>query len=330
MLAEFWGVTAAGNWEGTNVLHRTGTAEPPPGLVERGRTALLAARSRRVRPARDDKQLAAWNGLALRALGHATLVLDDPRYAAATRALVAFIETQLVREGDRLWRTARDGRAHTPAFCEDYLAIADGLLTAHAALGEPAPLQLAQRLVATALREFWDADAGTFVDTSSEHERTVAQPRGLVDNATPSANSLGADVLLRLALLTDDESLAERARSILRAVAPALERQPSAFGRMLCAADRLLGEQIDVVVAGDQRSDDARALRHAAAAPYAPDLVLTGVADTDHHASWPLYVGKAARDGRATAYACRGYACDEPTTDPARLGAQVRALSPTP
>ena len=151
MLAEFWGVTAAGNWEGTNVLHRTGTAEPPPGLVERGRTALLAARSRRVRPARDDKQLAAWNGLALRALGHATLVLDDPRYAAATRALVAFIETQLVREGDRLWRTARDGRAHTPAFCEDYLAIADGLLTAHAALGEPAPLQLARRLVATAL-----------------------------------------------------------------------------------------------------------------------------------------------------------------------------------
>ncbi len=329
MLAEFWGVTAAGNWEGTNVLHRTGTAEPPPGLVARGRTALLAARSRRVRPARDDKQLAAWNGLALRALGHATLVLDDPRYAAATRALVAFVETQLVREGDRLWRTARDGRAHTPAFCEDYLAIADGLLTAHAALGEPAPLQLAQRLVAAALREFWDGEAGTFVDTSSEHERTVAQPRGLVDSATPSANSLGADVLLRLALLTDDESLAERARSILRAVAPALERQPSAFGRMLCAADRLLGEEIDVVVAGDQQSDDARALRHAAAAPYAPDLVLTGVVDTDSHAGWPLYVGKAARDGRATAYACRGYACDEPTSDPERLGAQVRELSPT-
>ncbi len=158
------------------------------------------------------------------------------------------------------------------------------------------------------------------MDTSSEHERTVAQPRGLVDNATPSANSLGADVLQRLALLTGDETLADRAGSILRAVAPALERQPSAFGRMLCAADRLLGEQIDVVVAGDQRSDDARALRRAAAAPYAPDLVLTGVADTDPHATWPLYVGKAVSGGRATAYACRGYACDEPTTDPARLG----------
>ena len=234
-----------------------------------------------------------------------------------------------MREGDRLWRTARDGRAHTPGFCEDYLAIADGLLTAHAAVGEAAPLQLARRLVETALREFWDPEAGTFVDTSSEHERTVAQPRGLVDNATPSANSLGADVLQRLALLTGDETLAGRAGSILRAVAPALERQPSAFGRMLCAADRLLGEQIDVVVAGDQRSDDARALRRAAAAPYAPDLVLTGVADTDQHATWPLYVGKAVSGGRATAYACRGYACDEPTTDPARLGTQVQGLAAT-
>jgi uncharacterized protein len=326
-LAAVWGVTSEGNWEGTNVLHRPAAAEPTPELVDRGRTLLLAARSERIRPARDDKQLAAWNGLALRALGHAALVLDEQRYADAARALVGFVEAQLVREGDRLWRTARDGRAHTPAFCEDYLAIADGMLTAHAALGEPAPLQLARRLVVTALRDFWDEKAGTFVDTSSEHDRTVAQPRGLADSATPSANSIGADVLQRLAVLTGDEMLASRARSILRAVAPALERQPSAFGRMLCAADRLLGEQIDVVVAGDQRSDDARALRHAAAAPYAPDLVLTGVADDDPHAAWPLYAAKVARDGRPTAYACRGYACDEPTTEPSRLAAQVQALA---
>ena len=255
LLAAYWGVTAGGNWEGTNVLHLPGVADPPPELIERGRSALLAARSRRTRPARDDKQLAAWNGLALRALAHAALVLDEPRYADATRALVGFVDKQLLREGDRLWRTSREGRAHTPGFCEDYLALADGLLTAHAALGEPGPLLLARRLVETALRDFWDDDGGTFVDTSSEHDRTVAQPRGLVDNATPSANSIGADVLQRLALLTGDEAMARRAGSILRAVAPALERQPSAFGRMLCAADRLLGEPIDVVVAGDQRSD---------------------------------------------------------------------------
>ncbi|MGQ0607599.1 MAG: thioredoxin domain-containing protein [Chloroflexota bacterium] len=332
-LAAYRSVAEEGNWEGTNVLHRSGRAAARDELVERGRAALFAARSDRTRPARDDKQLAAWNGLALRALGHAALVLGDERYAAAARALIGFVEAQLVRDGDRLWRTARGGRAHTPAFCEDYLALADGLLTAHAAIGEASPLLLARRLVETAMRDFWDPDGGTFVDTSSEHDRTVAQPRGLIDNATPSANSIGADVLQRLALLTGDEEMPRRAQSILRAVAPALERQPSAFGRMLCAADRLLGDQIDVVVAGEPGSDDAHALREAAAAPYVPDLVLTGIADGDPQASWPLFVGKAARDGRVTAYACRGHACDEPTQNPSRLADQVRAFvnrSPRP
>jgi hypothetical protein len=329
LMAAHWGATVAGNWEGTNVLHLPRTAgAPPEALVARARATLLAARSVRTRPARDDKQLAAWNGLALRAIAHAALVLREPRYEAATRGLVGFIESQLKRDGDRLWRTARDGRAHTPGFAEDSLAVADGLLVAHAALGEAGPLALARRLVDRALTEFWDPDGGTFVDTSSEHDRTVAQPRGLVDNAVPSANSLGADVLQRLALLTADESYARRARSILRTVAPALDRQPSAFGRMLCAADRQLGAPVDVVVAiGTPDEPDGRDLRQAAATPYVPDLVLTGVAAGDEHAGWPLYAGKAASAGRATAYACRGYACDEPTPDPRRLEEQVRGLA---
>ncbi len=219
------------------------------------------------------------------------------------------------------------GRAHTPAFAEDYLAVADGLLEAHAALADAESLHLAHRLVATALREFWDDEGGTFLDTSDEHDRTVVRPRGLVDNATPSANSIGADVLQRLALLTGDEALARRSQSILRAVSPALERQPSAFGRMLSAADRLLGEQVDVVVAGPPAAPDAVTLREAAIAPFVPDLVLTSVAEGDAHAAWPLYAGKGVRDGRSMAYACRGYACDEPTAEPSRLTEQVRTLA---
>jgi uncharacterized protein len=326
LLADYWGLTAAGNWEGTNVLHRVAGADAPARVVERGRSALLAARAPRTRPARDHKQLAAWNGLALRALAHAALVFGDERYAAATEDLVAFIEGQLLRDDDRLWRTARDGRAHTPAFAEDYLAVADGLLVAHGALGSAGPLLLARRLADRAVAEFWDETSGTFLDTSEEHDRTVAQPRGLVDNATPSANSLAADVLQRLALLTGEASYARRADAILRAISPALDRQPSAFGRMLCAADRRLGEPIDVVVAG--RPDDGRPLRQSAARPYVPDLVLTAATDGDEHESWPLHAGKVARDGLATGYACRGYACDEPTHDPARLSEQVLGLAP--
>ncbi len=328
-LEAYWGVEERGNWEGTNILHRTGSELLDEGLEARARSALLARRASRVRPGRDDKQLAAWNGLALRAFAHAALVLRDARYAEATRSLASFIGSHLIRDGDRMWRTVRDGRAHTPGFSEDYLAVADGLLGAHAALGEAEPLHLAQRLVGTVVRDFFDEASGTFNDTSDEHDRTVAQPRGLVDNATPSANSVGADVLQRLALLTADEAMARRAQAILRAVAPALDRQPSAFGRMLSAADRLLGEQLDVVVAGPPDGADARALRESAAEPFVPDLVLTAVQVGAPHAEWPLYEGKAARGGAATAYACRGYACDEPTSDAGRLGEQVRVLGAT-
>ncbi len=326
--AAFWGVTPGGNWEGTNVLTRSGGAQVATEVIERARGALLAARAERVRPGRDDKQLASWNGFALRALAHAAVVLDEPRYLAATRELAAFVREHLIRDEDHVWRTVRDGRAHTPGFCEDYFALADGLLAAHAAGGAAESLLLARRLAETAIREFWDDDAGTFVDTSAEHDRTVAQPRGLMDNATPSANSLGADVLARLALLTGDETMMRRARSIVRAVGASLERYPSAFGRMISAADRLLGEPVDVVVASEPGSDAGNALRVAAGRPYVPDLVLTAVAPGDEHADWPLYAGKGMRDGQATAYACRGYACDEPTSDPERLAAQVRGLVP--
>ncbi len=152
----------------------------------------------------------------------------------------------------------------------------------------------------------------------------------MVDNATPSANSLGADVLQRLALLTGDEVLMRRARSILRAVAPALERQPSAFGRMLSAADRSLAAPIDVVVAGVADSTTSRALREAAVQPFVPDLVLSSVAAGDPHADWPLHAGKVARHADATGYACRGYTCDEPTSDPDRLAAQAGSLAGRP
>jgi uncharacterized protein YyaL (SSP411 family) len=325
-LAAFWGVTRRGSWEGTNVLHRAG---PNPGdeLVQRGRDALRAARAGRTRPARDDKQVAAWNGLALRALAHAAAVLGEPRYVDATAELVRFVERELVHDGERVWRTTRDGVARTPGFAEDYVNLADGLLAAHAALGTTGPLLRAERLVRTALRDFWDPEGGTLVDTSADHDDLGIRPRGLLDGATPSANSVAADILVRLALLTGDASLEERARSILRAAGPLLDRQPSAFGRMLAAADRMLGSRVDVVVAAPEPDSAAAvALRRVAAARYVPDLVIAGVAPGDPHAAWELFAGKVATDGAATAYACRGTACDAPTGDGARLDEQVAAL----
>jgi uncharacterized protein len=326
-LAAYWGVAEGGNWEGRSILHVAGPERPPNDLLDGARRALLTTREQRVRPGRDDKQLAAWNGMALRALGAAALVLGDDRFADGARSCAQFIRARLLREDGRLWRTARDGAAHTPAFSEDYAHVADGLLAAYAALGDPADLELAAALMDRAVADFWDEASGTFFDTSDEHDRIVARPRSLIDGATPSANAVAADVLLRLALLTGQADHDRRARSILGAAAPALDRHPIQFGRMLAAADRALSEPIDAVIAGDPDDPRAVRLRRAAAAPYLPDLVIAPLPGGAAIADWPLFAGKGERDGTPTAYVCRSYACDEPTTDPDRVRAQVEALA---
>ncbi len=328
LLAAYWGVTPEGNWEGRNVLHRpTDAPAAPDELVERGRLALLAARELRPRPGRDDKQLASWNGMALRAIALAGLVLEDPRHLEATRRLVGFIRDRLLRDENRLWRTSREGTSHTPGFAEDYANVADGLLAAYAALGEEELLLLAAAIMERAVADFWDEASGTFFDTSAEHDATYTRPRSLIDNATPSANSVAADVLLRLALLTGDADADRRARRILRTAAPAVERQPSAFGRMLCAIDRSLSEPMDAVVAGRAADPVAIGLRQAVARVYAPDLVIAPREPGGGLEGWELFSAKAMLDNRPTAYVCRGYACEEPTTDSERASEQVRALS---
>jgi hypothetical protein len=180
--------------------------------------------------------------------------------------------------------------------------------------------------MARAVAEFWDEGSGTLFDTGAEHDRTVARPRSLIDSAVPSANAVAADVLLRLALLLGEPDHDRRARSILRAVAPALERQPTAFGRMLSATDRALGEPLDAVVAGEPGDERALTLRRAVARPYAPDLVIAPLAPGSRLEAFPLFTDKRTRDGAAVAYVCRGYACDEPTSDPDRAAAQVAGL----
>ncbi|MEO8247477.1 MAG: hypothetical protein ABI622_10205, partial [Chloroflexota bacterium] len=327
-----WGVTAAGNWEhGRNVLHRPPRVGLDEGLAARARVALRAIRGTRVHPGRDDKQLAAWNGLALRALAHAALLLDDDDgvLAGATADLVRFVDQHLMRDGDRLWRTVRDGRAHTAGFGEDYLLLADGLLAAHAALGAAAPLLLARRLVERAIADLWDDEAGVFAETGPEHESGIARVRSLVDGAMPSTNSVAADLLPRMALLTGDVELERRARRIMRSVVPALDRQPTMFGRMLSAADRSFRPPVDaVVVSASAHDPTAMALRRAVARPYVPDLVLATVAPDDPTRGWSIFEGKVAISGRSTAYVCRGYACEAPTIDAATAARQVVEFSP--
>ena len=186
-------------------------------------------------------------------------------------------------------------------------------------------LLVARQLMDRAIADFWDDEAGAFWDTSDAHEAIVARPRSLIDGATPAGNSVAADIMLRLTLLTGEPDYDRRARSILRIAGDALDRQPQLFGRMLCAVDRSLGEPIDVVVAASP-GEGGEELRAAALMLYSPDLVIAGLSPGDETGSWPLFIDKRPLDGRPTAYICRGYACLAPTHDPAEVERQISEL----
>jgi uncharacterized protein YyaL (SSP411 family) len=335
-LAErFWDVTERGNFEGRNILH---VPRPPEvvaaefGLspeelwerVEEIRSRLFAAREERVRPGRDEKVLASWNGLMLHSFAIAASVLDREDYREVAERNAAFLLEKLRVDG-RLRRSYKDGRARFNGYLEDYAMVADGLVTLYEATFEPRWLAAAQDLVDAVMELFWDEERRTFYDTPADHEELVTRPRDVYDSAAPSGNSVATDVLLRLALLLDREDYRARAEAVLEELSGGMEKLPGGFGRLLAALDFYLSRPREVVIVGDPASPDTQALVDAVYASYLPNKVVAGRAPEDEEVAGlvPLLADRPTRDGRATAYVCEGYACQMPATEPEVLARQL-------
>jgi uncharacterized protein len=283
--------------------------------LERGREALFAARSRRVRPARDEKVLAAWNGLMLRALAEAGSVLERADFVQAAEANASFLLEQMRSSDGRLHRTWKPGHAaRLNGYLEDYANVADGLLAVYEATFDPHWLTAAVELADLMLAEFADDEHGGFFDTSTRHESLITRPKDVFDNATPSGNSVAADVLLRLALLTDRSEYRDAAESGLRLVREPMLRYPLGFARALNALDFFLDEPREVAIVGPPQAEGTRALRRAVFEPFVPNKVVAGAG-----ADIPLLEGRELRNGNAAAYVCQHYVCQAPTSDPEEL-----------
>jgi uncharacterized protein YyaL (SSP411 family) len=318
----YWGLDRGPNFEGRNVLWVPG--EPDPGRITPLRRRLFEARERRVRPARDDKVLTAWTGLAARAFAEAGRVLGRADYLGAARAAAEFVLSALVDGDGRLLRTWKDGRARLKGYLEDYAMAAAALVELYEATFERRWLDAARRLADDLLRLFWDDAVDGFYDTGTDHERLIVRPRNLFDNAVPSGSSTAIETLLRLAVLTGERAYEARAVTALRAVADLMARYPTGFGRFLCAHDFHLGPVTEVALVVPPGSDPEPLLREVFGR-YLPNRVVAGARDGDRAAATgiPLLEGRRAVDGQPTAFVCRNYACDLPTTDAAALGRQL-------
>src|SRR5919204_4774316 len=222
LFSAFYDVATPGNFEGrASILHMDYTPlELAPKLgvteaellaaLERGRQVLFEARSRRARPARDEKVLAAWNGLMLRALAEAGSVLNQPDFLSAAIRNAEFLLATMRRADGALYRTWKPGHAaRLNGYLEDHANVADGLVAVYEATFDPRWLAAATALADIILERFTDPDSGGFFDTSNDHETLIARPKDIFDNATPSGNAVAADVLLRLAALTDRDDFRE-------------------------------------------------------------------------------------------------------------------------
>jgi uncharacterized protein YyaL (SSP411 family) len=335
-LAErYWDVTARGNFEGKNILYVPRQPErvaaefglSPEELWERMkeiRSKLFAAREARARPGRDEKILAAWNGLMLRSFALAARVLKREDYEEVARRNALFLLEKLKVDG-RLRRSYKDGQARFNGYLEDYAMVADGLVELYEATFETRWLVEAASLADDILDLFWDEGGEIFYDTPADHEELVTRPRDAYDNAAPSGTSVATDVLLRLSLLLDRDDYRERAEAILDSSSGGMERLPGAFGRLLAALDFHLSRPREVAIVGDPQAQDTQALVDTVYALYLPNKVVAGRAPADEEAARlvPLLADRPMRDGQPTAYVCEGYACKNPTTDPEELARQL-------
>ena len=293
------------------------------------RSSLLARRATRPQPARDDKVLAAWNGLAIAAFADASRSLaaaGDPALAesaaryreSATRAASAVLDNLRTADG-RLRRSWRDGRASSDGVLEDYANLADGLLALYEATFEERWFAAAVGLVDVILAHFAHPDGG-FYDTPDDGERLVARPRDVQDNATPSGGSMAATVLLRLAAMTGEDRYRTAAERAIAPLGSLLERHPTAFAQWLSALAAAHAPSTEVAVVGEPASDDGRALVARLDLGYHPFRVQAASAAPASSAIALLH-DRVAIDGRATAYVCHRFACRLPVTEPEALEA---------
>ncbi|MGH7949742.1 MAG: thioredoxin domain-containing protein, partial [Candidatus Binataceae bacterium] len=328
-------ISPEGNFEGKNILHLT----LEPGVAARlfnmsegdmqsaikmTKRKLFEARERRVKPGRDEKILAAWNGMMISAFAEGARTLHEPRYLAAAERCAEFMMTRLW-DGRALRRSLKDGVARFNAYLEDYALMANAMLDVYQASLEPRYLAYARTLADVMLERFLDREKGGFFFTSDDHEVLITRSKAAFDGSTPSGNSSAVMALLRLGAYTGEEKYSVEAERTLKLFRDLIEKQPFGFSHMLEAADLYLNGPTEVVLVGGRDSAEIREWLERLGLVYVPNLALFVADPTLGGQSYlPAHVRDRAQvDARATAYVCRERVCSVPLASFKELEAEL-------
>ncbi|UYN89504.1 MAG: thioredoxin domain-containing protein [Anaerolineales bacterium] len=324
-----YGVTEAGNFDGHNVLQRVKDdaalatqfgidAAAVRQQLEAAHATLLTVRADRVRPGTDDKVLTAWNGLMLIAFAEAARYLNRPDYLQVAQTNADFLLREL-HDGSRLLRSWRAGQAAHNGYLEDYAALTLGLLALYQSDGDVRWYAAAEKLAGELTQHFADP-AGGFFDTRDDHETLLTRPKDMQDNATPSGGALAALALLQLHAYTGKAAWHETASTMLAGISTAALRYPTAFAQWLCAGSWLLAGGREIAVVGEA----ADALLHTLWSSWRPFDVAAVSPYPPPAGSPPLLAERPLKDGKATAYVCRNFACQLPVNSADELAQQLQ------
>jgi len=310
--AQLLGVTGPGTFErGFSTLQLRVDPDDPE-RWDRVRTTLLAARARRTRPARDDKVVASWNGLAVTALAEAAVLLDEPDFGDAAVAAAQLLVDVHLAEG--FARTSRDGVAGgNSAVLEDHGAVAEAFIAVLGITGEADWLDRARLLLDRVVEHFVDPEGG-FFDTADDAENLVVRPKDASDNAYPSGTSAAVAALLSFAAITGEHGYRAAAESGIASAANIATQVPRFAGWTLAAAEAVVAGPLEVAVVGPR--EDRAALHHAALRLASPGAVVIA---GEVGLGIPLFEQRDLVGGRPAAYVCEGFVCRRPVTDPRDL-----------
>ncbi|MDP3983402.1 MAG: thioredoxin domain-containing protein [Acidimicrobiia bacterium] len=329
LAARHFGVSRQGNFEGHNILHQAVplsafasdhglSLDEAADRIARVVSNLLARRSERVRPGLDDKVLASWNGLALRALAEAGAALAEPRYLEAARAAASFVLERMRTADGGLTRAWAKGRpSQVGGFVDDYASIGLGLLSLYAATGEVRWFDEGTALIRQLVPRFADPAGGFFA--AEDAGELPKRPKDLFDNPSPSGNSLAAEALLMLSLYTGEEELREHATATLRAVATVIDRYPSAAMHALSVLHSIHRGTHELAVVGEDSDRLARIYWQR----MRPHIALAS--STGDEARVPLLVDRYVA-GVTRAYLCSGFTCLAPVEEPTALAESLASI----
>ncbi len=343
IVGSVYGVTLRGNFEGRNILHREMTDREAASkhgitpqhvadIVAEARPVLYEARASRPPPIRDEKVIAAWNGLMISAFARAAWAFDEPRYADLGSNAALFVLREM-RDDGALLRTYKSGQKSSTSFLDDYSFMIAACLDLYEATAKEAWLKHALELQATQDARYADTQDGGYFMTPNDGEELLVREKPANDGAVPSGNSVAALNLLRLHEFTEDDKWRRQAEALFASLGGRIQRAPSGYPELLVALDYYYDIPLEIAVVATADLADATALAKRLREAFVPNKVfcsLTDAAASAQQRMVPWLEGKRALQGKATAYVCERGRCDLPTSNPTVFHRQIQKRRPYP